>query len=89
MLENKNWLLFSLMRINVTKRSSKIIWKRLNKLELKWLKDLVKLRLKEKKRDNNRYNRLWTENSKWKLMTSEEKKPISWSLVAILKEKSS
>lgn len=89
MLENKDWLLFSLMRINVTKRNSKIIWKRLNKLEPKWLKDLVKLRLKEKKRDNNRYNRLWIENSKWKLMTSEEKKPISWSLVAISKEKSS
>jgi len=73
----------------ITRENFKIIWKRPNKLELRWLKDLVNSRGKEKKKDNKSYNKPWTENSKWKLTTSEEKKPILWLQDAILKEKSS
>ena len=77
------------MKMPCLRKSSKIIWKRLSRLEVKWPKDLLKLRVVEKKNDNNRYNKPWTENSKWKLTTSEEKKPILWLQVATLREKSS
>lgn len=62
------------MRTLCTKKSSKTIWKRLSKSEPKWLRDLVKSKLKEREKDNNRYNKPLIENSKWKLMTSERKK---------------
>ena len=77
MAENKDWPYFLLKRIECTKKNSKIIWKRLNKSEPKWLKDLPILKSKEKKRDNNRCNKLWTENSKWKPMNSGKRRPFS------------
>ncbi len=40
----------------------------------KWPRDSERSRLKERKKGNNRFSKLLTENSKWKLMTSEKKK---------------
>lgn len=77
------------MRIRCTKKSSKTIWKRLNKLEPRWLTDSTRSKFREKQRDNNKSNKLLIENSKWKLMISERKKLSSWLLVATLKERSS
>lgn len=77
------------MKIKCTRENSRIIWKRLNKSELKWLKDSVRSKLKERMRDNNRSNKLLIENSRWKPMISERRKLISWLLDAILKEKNS
>lgn len=77
------------MKIKCMKGSSKTIWKRLNKSEPKWLRDSQRSRPNEKKKDNNRSNKLSIENSKWKPMISEKRKLNSWSLVATLKEKNS
>ena len=57
------------------RKNSKTIWKRLNKSEPRWLRDSPKSKLKEKRKEHNRSNKLLTENSKWKLMISEKKKP--------------
>jgi hypothetical protein len=69
------------------KKNSKTIWKRLNRLEQRWLIDLECFKLKESKKEKIWYNRLSIENSKWKLTISEEKKQASWLQVAKLKER--
>lgn len=71
------------------KRSSKIIWKRLNKSEPRWLSDSMRSRLKERKKDNRLCSKPSIENSKWKLMILEKRRLNSWWLVVISREKSS
>ena len=76
-LVGRSWLESSLMKINSTSKNSWPILKHPNKLEPKCNKDLILLRISVKPKDKCRCNKPSIENSKWKPMNLERRRPCS------------
>jgi len=88
MPEERNLPICSQVRTKCMRPSSSLIWKHLSKSESRWPKDLHRLMNRERLRKQPWFKELLTASSKWRLMTSEEKRLTSWLLALSWREKS-